>query len=160
MTTPKPVFLTAVTQLDYNPWTGLFKWRASGQEAGCINTHGYRVIRLEGPLYYSHRLAYLMTYGDWPKQEIDHIDGDRSNNRISNLRQATSRQNKANNVRVNKSTGLRGATKHRNKFMATIKIKGKKTYLGLFDTAEEAHSAYIAAALKEYGEFAGRGRAT
>jgi len=91
--------------LDYNPNSGEFThknrdwpnaWR-NGKKAGCANcVSGYIQIRIGGEIYYAHRLAWLITYGSWPKNQIDHINGVRNDNRIANLRDVTSYKNQRN----------------------------------------------------------------
>lgn len=100
--------------------------------------------------YFAHRLAWLIYYGTWPKDQIDHIDGDRSNNRIANLREATHDENCENQHRAqsdNYTTGLLGASfdKRKRVFRASIMVKKVVYRLGTFKTAEEAHQAYLAA---------------
>jgi hypothetical protein len=93
--------------------------------------------------------------GEWPAGGLDHKDGNRANNAISNLRLASDSQNQANR-KGNRSRGLpKGVTRHRTgKYQAAIKVGGKAIHLGLHATAERAHAAYVAAARKHYGEFA------
>lgn len=150
----------------YDPETGIFTRRAkrrhlkAGARLGCRpNAGGYFQIRLEGPLYYAHRLAWLYVNGDWPSRKIDHRDGDRANNRITNLRLATDKQN-CQNARLRKSskTGLKGVyfqgVVAARPYAAAIQTGIGKRYLGCFATPEEAHAAYAAAARLHFGEFA------
>lgn len=145
--------------LRYDPETGDFFWRVSrsnrikvGMKAGSTNKMGYRIIYCGTRLQYAHRLAWLYVYGYWPDQ-IDHINGNTSDNRISNLRVATQSQNNANRVGKNNK---KGATfdRRREKWIAYIKKDGKTRYLGGFDTEEEAHIAYCDAAKHLFGDFA------
>ncbi len=102
--------------LSYDPATGLFKWiktlsnRAqAGNVAGCYRKDGYLVIRFDGKLYLGHRLAWLLVTGNWPKQEIDHKDGNPSNNKWGNLREATHSENITNQAaHKNNKLGLKG----------------------------------------------------
>jgi hypothetical protein len=139
----------------YNPENGLFSWRNPGKRhkkihLGCFDTDGYVVmkIRLSGDkakTYKAHRLAWLYYYGHWPKNNIDHVNGIRSDNRIENLRDATNRENQQN--RANHRNGrLPGAGRNGNKYQAQIQINKKTYYLGYFDTELEAHLAYKLAA--------------
>lgn len=139
--------------LCYDEGTGIFAWSEKqhkgvrGKVAGTLDKEGYVILSVKGKKYKAHRVAWFFVYGDFPDQEIDHIDGQKTNNKISNLRQATRQQNQSNIYRpqsINK-LGIRGVCKHRGKFMANIKINGKNFYLGLFDTKEIAQQAYLSA---------------
>ena len=148
--------------LDYDPATGVFTWRAGrnnqvkeGQKAGSLDNKLYVRIWLNGRGYRAHRLAWLYVYGVWPLTEIDHINCIRGDNRIINLRAATSLGNNANRQKKkNCSCVCKGVYKYRTKFRAQIRIGGKKTYIGTYSTEKEAHAAYVAAAEKEFGAFA------
>lgn len=105
----------------------------------------------------AHQLAWLLSHDEWPPRNIDHIDMDRANNRLSNLRLATPSQNGANRGRQkNNSSGLKGVAwnKGAKRWRAQIKANGKRRHLGYFDTAEEAHAAYQEAAASLFGDFA------
>lgn len=141
--------------LHYDPETGVFVWRMSnsnrvpvGSVAGSWVLKGYRHIQVDGKAYKGHRLAWLHVNGVWPKDQIDHIDGDRGNNAIRNLRQASQEEN-AQNRRLNRnsSVGLMGVTYHqtRGTWQAQIQAAGLHRNLGYFDTPEAAHAAYLAA---------------
>jgi len=148
-------------QLHYDPATGAFTWRVSrpGVKAGKVagaNRGQYRVITVNRRTYGAHRLAWLYVHGNLP-DEIDHRDGDPSNNRIKNLRPATRAQNAANRgIFKNNKTGYTGVSfiQSRGKFQATIGVGGKNVTIGLFDTLEEAAAARSAATKKVHGEFA------
>lgn len=147
--------------LHYDAETGVFTWIVSrkraraGDVAGCPNKRGYLIIRIEGRNFYAHRLAWLYTFGRWPNNHIDHRDGNEANNAISNLRDATQAQNRANaRIRANSSTGLKGVTKLGNRYRALLNSCGKQYHLGVFDTPEQAYEAYCAANIKINGEFA------
>lgn len=140
--------------LDYDPSTGLLTWRKtrtgtarSGTVAGTTNQHGYVVVRIYQRHYQAHRLAWLLSTGSWPTQMIDHIDGTRTNNRISNLRDVSRRTNLENRhaAQVNNKTGLLGVSRRGSRWVANIKVDKKQHFLGLFDSPESAHSAYLAA---------------
>lgn len=141
--------------LHYEPETGIFTWKivASkstvkiGDRAGTVATWGYRIIKMLGIAWREHRLAWLYVHGEFPPDEIDHINGDRSDNRLCNLRAATRRENMQNIRTSYGKSGYTGVGKFRNgeKWFARIKIDGKYKYLGLFETPELASSAYVAA---------------
>lgn len=159
-------------RLDYNPETGEFTWkpkvggpringrfngRMAGRVAGHSHSSGYIELALDGVKYYAHRLAWFYTHGEWPPEDIDHIDRDRGNNRVSNLRLATRSQNLRNTVvRPYSKTGVKGVKfcKKIGKYVATITLLGQAKYLGLFDDKESAGAAYREAAAILHGEFA------
>lgn len=142
--------------LEYNPLTGDFTWistndnHSSGDIANGKHSERYISINVNGKQYLAHRLAWFYTYGIWPPKDVDHIDGCRFNNKIANLR-LVNRSENMQNVKVapisNKSTGLLGASLHKRtgKFTAQIHINYKKIHLGVFNTPEEAHQAYLTA---------------
>ena len=137
--------------LRYDIETGLFYWnrrvnrrKLAGSIAGFIGTDGYRAIRLNGTRWWAHRLAWYFYYGVYPTLEIDHIDGDRSNNKITNLREVTHRENGHNRIE-HRNGALVGAHYSRSKkcWTASIRILGKDTTLGNYSSALDAHNAYI-----------------
>ncbi len=144
--------------LHYDPDTGDFTWRVKigkkvvvGRVAGHISTWGKGVctIRLRKKLYFSHRLAWLYTYGHMPPAGVDHINGNPLDNRLANLRLATQREN-LQNVRkpfAHGSSGFLGVTfcPSQKFWVANITKDQKTRYLGSFATAEEAHQAYLTA---------------
>lgn len=139
--------------LAYDPVTGLFRHRVNGHKrkagdvVGRLDTKGYVRIRLLGYELKAHRLAWLLTYGVWPQAEIDHVNGCPSDNRITNLRDVSVAENGWNRFRAmcNNKTGLLGVSTAGRKFHAQIGVSGKQHSLGFFDTAEEAHKAYLKA---------------
>lgn len=141
--------------LNYDPETGIFTRRAHrkgyhvGTKSGCLNEAGRVLIRVDGILYKAHRLAWLYVNGEWPKNQIDHINNTPSDNRICNPREATDKQNKENihSPRSDNKCRMRGVCLHKKsgKFVAQIHKDGKNNYLGLFDTADEARIAYLSA---------------
>lgn len=141
--------------LHYDPQTGVFTWvkttsnRAKvGAPAGGHNGNGYIRISIDGRYHYAHRLAWLWVHGDFPAAEIDHKDGDRSNNRIGNLRMAEHRENSQNQaLRSTNKSGFHGVSRHANtgKWVASIHVRGKKKHLGLYAMPEAAAQAYLRA---------------
>lgn len=137
--------------LKYNAETGLFTWVKVrrgcriGGVAGCRMKSGYIIIRLDDELFYAHRLVWLYVHGKWPIDQLDHIDGNRANNKLSNLREVSNLEN-AQNIRGPKSknrSGFLGVRKENSKWLAEIKVNYKPIRIGLFATPEEAHEAYI-----------------
>ncbi|QLG87668.1 HNH endonuclease [Chitinibacter bivalviorum] len=149
--------------LSYNPESGEFIWISrnknnvrSGRTAGHLRSNGYIEIRIKGKSYLAHRLAFLYVLNELPEssRQIDHINGNRMDNRISNLRLATPSQNLQNQRTGRGRSKMLGAIwdQKRNKWVAQIKVNGKRKYLGMFETPEGAHSAYLKAK-KELHEY-------
>jgi len=126
----------------------------AGAVAGCARPDGYRQVCIAGVTLLVHRVAFALANGRWSLNEVDHKDGDRSNNRPSNLREATKSQNGA-NKRLCRD-GLKGASwcSRSQKWRASIRKDGKFIHIGSYDTAESAHAAYVDAARRYHGEFA------
>lgn len=129
--------------------------------APVLNNRGYRVVGItyqgDARIYLQHRVVFALAVGEWPVGMLDHVDGDRSNNAISNLRRCTMQQNAMNQPGKLPSEGrLKGASFHRRlgKWSSSICFDYTKRHLGYFDTAEEAHAAYRTAATELHGEFA------
>lgn len=141
--------------LDYDPETGVFTRRlqrmkfAKGSVAGYSTSLGYIDIGVDRRKYKAHRIAWLITHGSWPVSELDHINGDKTDNRLVNLRESTRSLNIQNTrvARRNNGTGVLGVhwNKKLKKFSAKISVAGKARYLGSFQTAEAAHQAYLVA---------------
>ena len=162
--------------LDYDPETGLLTWRERKLRAGyeCYdrswNTQwagrvtgtlekktGYLRITIYGKQYFAHNVIWVWMTGKWPDSLTDHEDTNKANNRWSNLRLATPMQNNANvGLIASNKSGFKGVhwNKARRKWEAAIQINRSHKTLGRFDTAEVAHAAYMAAAIKAFGEFA------
>lgn len=130
----------------YDPLTGDFFWKVrrgafrAGSKAGHIDNTGYLRIRI-GKLYQAHRLAWLYCYGYWPKKYIDHIDGNKLNNKIENLRDVSHTTNVRN---AHKAKGY-SWMKSRNKYIAYIVINKKQKHLGYFENEKDARRAYLEA---------------
>lgn len=148
--------------LAYDSGTGIIVWRVQigqrrpGEEAGGFDGRRRHRIRLDGHLYLSHRLAWLLHYGEWPSEVIDHIDGDPSNNRISNLRSATQAQNTWNSRRRSDNTsGVRGVSwaAAKRKWVAQLTVNGRSVLRRRFNNKSDAVAAYRNAAKAHYGEF-------
>lgn len=157
--------------LSYDSKTGVFVWlfrpsdsrankifnsRSGGKIAGITCPRGYVYIKTRPfGMFSASRLAWLYTHGDWPKNEIDHINGNPSDNRIENLREATRSENGANRaIHKNNKSGFKGVTKKRNKWTACVAINKKRFRLGSFDSPEEAHAAYLKKSKEVQKEFA------
>lgn len=151
--------MTTLTQerlrevLFYDPETGLFtRLRPSGATragdvAGTKTGVYYSKISVDGKLYQTHRLVWLYVHGYLPATDVDHIDGDKQNNRLSNLREV-SRSVNAQNLKVakiNNKVGLLGVCRHGPSFRAQITVNGKTRKLGVFKTEVLAHDAYLSA---------------
>lgn len=146
--------------LRYCPETGHFYWKVKastktkiGDKAGW-KQHGYIGMMVDWKNYYGHRLAWFYMTGEWPKQEIDHINGEPSDNRWENLREADRSQNSWNTRK--RRNGLKGAFFHKASglWKSAIRNRGKVVSLGYFKSEEEAHAAYCVAASDNHGKFA------
>jgi len=141
--------------LDYEPQTGLFKWRERvarcvqiGDVAGCREKRiGYVTIGIDGDVYKAHRLAWLFVTGAWPKKYIDHINGVKHDNRFENLREVFEDGNSQNVRKPNKrnKSGFIGVIRFQKRWRASITVNKKTKYIGDYDTPEEAHQAYLTA---------------
>jgi hypothetical protein len=140
-------------QLEYDPATGLFtRLRPSGATkagdvAGTKTGVYYSKISVGGKLYQTHRLVWLYVHGYLPLSDIDHIDGDKQNNRLENLREVSRSVNVQNLkvARANNKVGLLGVCRHGPSFRAQITVNGKAKKLGVFKTEDLAHAAYLTA---------------
>jgi len=135
--------------LAYNPDTGLLTWRVSpgrrcraGSRAGTPNGNGYIRVKVRGRKHLAHRLAWVLTYGQWPENEIDHIDRNRENNRLANLREVTRCENRNNFDRMTTvgASGIPNVTWHAavRRWIGAYSFAGRKYYLGCFDCPLEA----------------------
>lgn len=146
--------------LAYDISTGVFTWRRhhnsrarAGARAGTVYRNGYRVIGIDGRYFGEHRLAWLWVHGRIPEGQIDHINGDRADNRIANLRDVNASVNAQNQRRAHsdkRSCRLIGATwdKWSGRWKAQIITNGKTVFARYFKSAEEAHAAYVEAKRK------------
>ena len=148
--------------MNYDSETGIFTWSKSrrgvivGKPLGTSNGFGYLRITVLGQSVYAHRLAWMFVHGSMPECQIDHINGDRSDNRISNLRSVTCAQNLQNKIRPqsNSKSSVLGVSWHEKgkKWQSHIAKEGKRIYLGLFESIDDAKQAYLLAK-REIHEF-------
>ena len=142
--------------LNYNSETGIFTWKVNrgGRKIGSIagaKSLGYRNIMIDKISYQAHRLAWLFVYGKWPEKDLDHINLERDDNRICNLRVVSDSENKQNQKMYKTNTsGFKGVSwcKNRKKWIASICINYKTIPLGKFDDPKEASLAYLEGAKK------------
>ena len=171
--------------LDYNPETGKLYWKPrdesifadtgngqkenantwntlyAGKEAlTALNGEGYLHGGILGRAYKAHRVIWLLTFGEWPSGDIDHINGDKTDNRIINLREVSKQQNSRNASRRSDNTsGAVGVSwsKTRTKWRAQIRISGRLVHLGYYRDYERAVAARKSAE-QEYGFHKNHGR--
>lgn len=144
--------------IHYDATTGIFRWRYSVANrvkpwdvAGVTDADGYHRIRINGRAYLSHRLAWLYVYGSFPSIGLDHMNRNKQDNRINNLREATKAENAQNvSKRKDNTSGLVGVHFHKanRKWIAYISVNKQRKHLGVFDSAEDAHEAYAKAKLQ------------
>jgi hypothetical protein len=150
--------------LHYAPVTGIWTRRVRttnsvkvGDVVGCIHRFGDRIINISGHRFRASRLAWFYMKSEWPKGDVDHINGDRADDRWQNLREASRAQNSMNvRMRVDNISGFKGVRwlRGRCKWPARIKLDGRERNVGYFDTAERAFIEYIFAAWRNFGDFA------
>jgi len=155
--------------LRYDPATGVFTWKVErrrgpnnsyvfakpGEAPGSYNAKGYWQIGVDGRNYGAHRLAFLYMTGEWPKDQVDHRDGDKANNRWANLRDATPSQNMSNrSAHANNRLGVKGVYRKGNGYAAQIYVNRESIYLGTYPTLQEAVAIRNAAASDLHGEYA------
>lgn len=147
----------------YDPLVGLFMRKQAraqaplGSFSQSIDSKGYRRIRIDSQRVLEHRLAWFYMTGEWPPEEIDHINGVRTDNAFSNLRLADRKQNKRNTKTYkNNKSGFKGVSwsASSKRWKSRFFKDGKEVNLGLYDTPEEAHAAYIKASVENFGEYA------
>lgn len=155
--------------VDYNKKTGKFTWKTRGEMSKSWNSkwagkpafdtlhpYGYRKGRFGRFELLAHRVAWAVSYGFWPEEEIDHIDRNPDNNKIENLRLATPSNNQWNKAKYKTNTsGYKGVTwsKDKGKWMARCSAFGKEKFLGYFDDAKSASEAYCAYSKDRHGDY-------
>lgn len=151
--------------LDYDPQSGKFTWKKAGRRrrvgaiAGYYTTHGYVCIAAEGRREYAHRLALALVCGEFPAEEVDHINGDRKDNRFANLRPASRSENAANiGIKRHNKLRVKGVTQVGQRYRAEIRKNKQRHHLGYFATLAKAKEAYEAAAPVFHGNFANLGK--
>ena len=141
--------------LEYIPATGALLQKKKrpkvqvGSLAGVVTPQGYRYIQLGGVKYAAHRLVWLIEKGKFPELFLDHMDKNKLNNQIQNLREVTGKQNNENKgAQRNSQTGIRGVSfvPKLKKYKAQIQHYGTNHYLGIYNTPKEAQEAYLEAA--------------
>ena len=162
---PKALFMSvsfARDILTYDPEEGKIFWakrignRLPGSRAGTNSAGGYRIVRIFRHRYLEHRIIWLIVHGRWPENEIDHINGDRRDNRLCNLREATRAQNACNRrLSARNKSGHRGVSWNRasEKWSAKIWHNNTRISLGHFSSLEDATRAYRAKAAELHAEF-------
>lgn len=140
----------------YDPETGNFTDKASGKPAGSPNAQGYLYVQLGGRRVALHRVAFMWMLGYWPASQVDHVNGDRSDNRWANLRPATAAQNSQNRKPSGANFGFKGVTRRPDgRWAANAVINGKRQDIpGVFESAYAAHQAYAAVVKRMSGQYA------
>jgi len=141
----------------YDPDSGILRHKAkprvyAGQVVGSKDSKGRLRTEISGESYAVHHICWALHYGEWPKHQIDHINQNKADNRICNLRQATNAENSRN--RKSKNEVAKGVSFHKGRYIARIMVNGKVINLGSYARADFAAHAYQVAAKKYHGEFA------
>jgi hypothetical protein len=137
--------------VSYNHETGVITRKSTGKPiSDKHNGDGYLQLSIARCRCYAHRIAWILMTGSWPSGQIDHINGDRADNRFANLRDVDQHTNMQNirNAPISATSGVLGASPSYGRFRACIRVDGRFKHLGRFDTAEEAHHAYVSAKRK------------
>lgn len=143
----------------YDRTTGVFVRRSAGwgiqagQVMGSINKQGYRMITVDGIPYLAHRLAWLYEYGEWPNHQVDHVNGNRDDNSIGNLRRASSRQQSTNRAWKAGRSGYRNVVQVKNRWQARLTVDGRSKSLGYFDDPKSASEVVESKRAELFGEF-------
>lgn len=156
-----------LNNFEYDEKTGdLYRWvggikRKTGTPVR-RDVDSYLAVTVMNKTYLAHRVAFFLKTGNWPMADVDHINGIRSDNRWENLRAATRAENLWNRKPSHNKAGQKGVTIHRNanrrkRYGANITTRYKTTFIGWFETPEEAGAAYAAAAAVQHGEYARHG---
>lgn len=166
MKKPLPTAERVRELLRYDPESGVFTRRIRtstngtsnvGDIAGGFKGNGYVVIKIDGKQQQAHRLAWVYMTGEWPENDIDHINGVKTDNRWANLRAATRSENIINAGKpITNTSGFKGVSWHKGrgkKWKAQIQFKGKSFTLGYFDDPELAALCYAGASRILYGDF-------
>lgn len=144
--------------VEYDPDTGIFVRKehtrrvVAGSTVGTKRSNGYLAMRIDNELYYLHRLVFLYMLGALPTDNVDHVNGNKTDNRFTNLREATVSQNAMNRSKQsNNTSGYKGVTwdRAKNKWKAQIKSR----FIGYYNTAEEASRSYTIEAMRVFGEY-------
>lgn len=150
----------------YNEETGLVHWKVNKNKAkigdlvGTKHNKGYLSVSIDSKNYLLHRVVWCIHYGEWPTALVDHKDTDKKNNKISNLRLATSFNNAQNaNLRKDSTSNIKGVSWHKrlNKWQVRVQENGKRAHLGYFDSLEEAKNCAISFRIKLHKEFTNHG---
>jgi hypothetical protein len=141
--------------LTYDVTTGCVAWKVArgkvrpGRRAGNNRRDGYHVLRVDGRNVLAHRIAWLIVHGVWPSGDLDHINGDPSDNRLANLRDVSHSVNLQNRrvPQASATSGRLGVTwdKRNKRWQAAIRVGGKTRHIGRFDDIDVAAEAYLAA---------------
>lgn len=137
--------------LTYDPGTGVFM--RTGKRSGCAHHTGYRYVGIDGKRIIEHRLAWFYVYGVWPTADLDHINRNRADNRIANLREADRATNCQNQpIRRSNRSGVTGVYFHKvsGKWAASINVNKRQIHLGVYNTMEEAAAVRKEAELTYY----------
>jgi hypothetical protein len=153
--------------LDYNLDTGIFTWKINrtknakiGSIAGYVDIEGYHLISIFGKVYKSHRLAWLYVYGNFPSKLIDHINGNKSDNKLCNLRECSNDENQWNaKISSRNLSGVKGVhwSNNKDRWIAKLSIHGKIKHCGSFKDIESAKNAIIKFRESLHKEFANHG---